>query len=137
MTEEDSTAWAEHVGPCYTVTGMARRLGWTETDVLEGGNDLTLLMLPTDDDIYLLPVLQFKDGKVFDRLDEMLMIFQTMTDDCWMWACWMTAALPEDPSPEEIERIRDVSREVPRHGLRRNWWWITPAESTDVEDRDG
>ena len=137
MTEEEPTAWAEHLGPCYTVTGMARRLGWTETDVLQGGNDLTLLMLPTDDDIYLFPVLQFKDGKVFDRLDEMLVIFQTMTDDRWMWAYWMTPVLPEDLSPEEIERVRAVSREVSLVGLRHVWWWITPAGSKVVEDEDG
>lgn len=136
MTEEEPTAWAEHLGPCYTVTGMARRLGWTETDVLEGGKDLTLLMLPADD-IYLFPVLQFKDGKVFNRLDEMLIIFQATTDDRWMWAWWMTPVLLGEPSPEEIERIRDASREVSLHCLHHNWWWIVPAESTDVEDGDG
>lgn len=138
MTEAEPTAWAEHLGPCYTVAGMARRLGWTETDVREGGNDLTLLMLPTDDeDVYLFPVLQFRDGKFWDHLDEILIIFQTMTDDRWMWAFWLTPALPGERSPEEIERIRDVSTEVAFHGMPHNWWWITEAETAGAEDRDG
>lgn len=124
MTEEEPTAWAEHLGPCNTVKGMARRLVWTEADALEGGNDLTLLMLPAND-VYLFPVLQFKGGKVFDRLDEMLNIFQTMTDDRWMWAFRMTRALPGDSSPEEIERIPDVNTEVEFRGLRHKWWWNT------------
>lgn len=38
---------AAAVGPCYTATGMARVLGWTESEVLEAGDHLRLLMLRT------------------------------------------------------------------------------------------
>lgn len=135
MNDEEPTVWAEHLGPCYTVAGMARRLGWTETDVLEGGKDLTLLMLPTDDeDVYLFPALQFRDGKFWDRLDEILIIFQAMTDDRWMWAYWMTPIARDDRSPEENQRIRDLSREVSLHGVSHKWWWITEAETAEAGD---
>ena len=63
MTEEEPNPWAEIVGPCYTVTSMARTLGRTEAEVIEAGNDLSLLMLRTEDGVYLFPVFQLHDGE--------------------------------------------------------------------------
>lgn len=108
-----------------------------KTDVLEGGNALTLLMLPTDDGVYLFPALQFRDGNFFDRLDEMFITFQTLTDDPWIWAYWMTPAIPESSLPGEVERIVEKIRDVSLHGSAQNWWWIAHPETTGAEGQDG
>ncbi len=113
----------------------ARIFEWTEDEVIEAGNELRLLMLHTDDDVYLFPVLQFRNGKIFARLDEVLHVFQSVVDDPWTWAHWMTPALPEDRSLETRKRISDVKLEVALHGSSHNWWWVPQAETTDVQDR--
>ncbi|WP_341934029.1 hypothetical protein MRBLWO14_003146 [Microbacterium sp. LWO14-1.2] len=66
MTEEEPSQWAEIVGPCYTVSSMARTLRWTEAEAMKAGNDLRLLMLHTEDDIYLFPSFQVQDGKIVE-----------------------------------------------------------------------
>ncbi|MFK0242068.1 hypothetical protein ACIQTX_14535 [Microbacterium sp. NPDC090281] len=77
MTDENP--WAEIVGPCYTVTSMARTLGWTEAEVMKAANDLQLLMLHTDDDVDLFPAFQLQDGKIVDGLQDILRVLETGT----------------------------------------------------------
>ncbi|KJL30498.1 hypothetical protein [Microbacterium oxydans] len=72
MTEDAPNPWAEIVGPCYTVSSVARALGWSEEEVMEGGRTLRLLMLHTDDGVYLFPSFQLLDGKVVEGLREVL-----------------------------------------------------------------
>lgn len=66
MTDDEPNPWAEIVGPCYTVASVARTLGWTEAEVMEAGNDLRLLLLHSDDDVYLYPSFQLLDGKIVE-----------------------------------------------------------------------
>jgi hypothetical protein len=89
VTEEEPNPWAEIVGPCYTVTSMARTLGRTEAEVMEAGNDLSLLMLRTEDGVYLFPVFQLHDGEVVPGLREVLLTLQTGVSDSWTWAQWL------------------------------------------------
>ena len=67
MTDDKPNPWAKIVGPCYTVASMARTLEWTETEVMEAGSDLRLLMLHTSDDVYLFPSFQLPDGNIVER----------------------------------------------------------------------
>lgn len=62
MTDDRPSPWAEIVGPCYTVTSMARTLGWTESEVMQAGRSLHLLALEASDGVTLYPAFQLHDG---------------------------------------------------------------------------
>lgn len=113
--------WAEIVGPCYTVASMARALGRNEAEVIEDGCALRLLMLDTDDDVYLFPAFQLQDGKVVEGLQEVLLVLQTGVNSPWTWEQWLNVALPEHDPPRNIsllyegrleEAIRDASHDA-------------------------
>ena len=124
MTEDAPNPWAEIVGPCYTVSSVARALGWSEEEVMEGGRTLRLLMLHTDDGVYLFPSFQLLDGKVVEGLREVLVVLQTGADDPWTWAQWLNAAFPEEDPPRNITllyegRLGEALRDA-RHDA---WSW--------------
>lgn len=124
MTDGEQNPWAEIVGPCYTATSLARTLGWTEAEVMEAGNDLRLLMLHTDDSVYLFPSFQLLNGKVVDGLQEVLRVLQTGVNSPWTWAQWLNVALTEQDPPRNITllyegRLGEALREA-RHDA---WAW--------------
>ena len=98
---------AAAVGPCYTVAGMARTLGWTESAVLEAGNHLRLLMLPTSDDVPLFPAFQIVDGKVVKGLPRVLLILEIGIESPWMWAQWLNVEWPDANPPRKIKYLYD------------------------------
>lgn len=124
MTEDEPNPWAEIVGPCYTVTSMARTLGWTEADVMEAGDDLRLLRLHTEDDVDLFPAFQLQGGAVVPGLHEVLLVLRTGANAPWTWAQWLNVALPDADPPRNISllyegRLEEALREA-RHVA---WWW--------------
>ncbi|WKT88262.1 hypothetical protein QYR02_12485 [Microbacterium maritypicum] len=104
MTEDEPNPWARIIGPCYTVASMARALGWTEAEVMDAGHTLRLLMLVSDDDVYLFPAFQLCDGKVVDGLTDVLRVLQTGTQGRWTWAQWLNTPYP-DGEPTAIEKM--------------------------------
>ncbi|MCK8468266.1 hypothetical protein M0722_13785 [Microbacterium sp. KSW4-16] len=122
MTEDDPNPWAEIVGPCYTVTSMARTLGWSEADVLEAGDDLSLLMLRTEDGVDLFPSFQLQDGKVVEGLQDVLRVLQTGVNDPWTWAQWLNAALPESDPPRNITLLYEGRLEEALRDARHDAW---------------
>ncbi|AXL10740.1 hypothetical protein DXT68_00210 [Microbacterium foliorum] len=105
--DAQSNPWAEIVGPCYTVTSMARTLGWTENEVVEAGDQLRLLMLRTDDDVLLFPAYQLHDGKIVEGLQDILLVLQTGTAGRWTWAQWLNVPLPDHDPPRNIQLLID------------------------------
>lgn len=103
--DEEPNPWAEIVGPCYTVTSMARTLGWTEADVMKAGDDLRLLRLRTTDDVYLFPAFQLHNGQVAEGLTQVLRILQTGTASRWTWAQWLNTELPDADPPRNIQYL--------------------------------
>lgn len=89
---EDPNPWAEVLGPCYTVASMGRTLGWTETDVINAGDDIRLLRLQTVDDVYRYPAFQSHNGQVVEGLTQVLRFLQTGTTSRWTWAQWLNTA---------------------------------------------
>ncbi|MBP5803483.1 hypothetical protein J2D78_15445 [Microbacterium maritypicum] len=83
---------------------MARALGWTEAGVIEAGRTLRLLMLLTDDNVYLFPAFQLHDGRVVDGLTDVLGVLQTGTQGRWTWAQWLNTPYP-DGEPTAIEKM--------------------------------
>ena len=104
MTEDESNLWARIIGPCYTVPSMARTLGWTEAEVVEAGHTLRLQMLLTDDDVYLFPAFQLRDGRVIEGLTDVLRVLQTGTQGRWTWAQWLNTPYPHG-EPTAIEKM--------------------------------
>lgn len=104
MTEDEPKPWARIIGPCYTVVSMARALGWTEAEVMDAGHTLRLLMLVSDDDVYLFPAFQLCDGKVVDGLTDVLRVLQSGTQGRWTWAQWLNTPYP-DGEPTAIEKM--------------------------------
>lgn len=125
MTEEDEpNPWAAIIGPCYTGTSMARTLGWTDREVIKAGNELRLLMLFTDDGVYLFPAFQLQGGEVVEGLQEVLLVLRTGVDSPWTWAQWLNVALPEEDPPRNITllyegRLKEALRDA-RHDA---WAW--------------
>ncbi|MEJ6555051.1 hypothetical protein PQI51_08490 [Microbacterium esteraromaticum] len=100
--EEQPDPWAKIVGPCYTSKSMARALGWTEADVIDAGSDLRLLMLHTEDDVFLFPAFQLQRGEVVEGLQKVLLVLQAGVDDPWAWAQWLNVELPDEHTPRNI-----------------------------------
>ncbi|WP_101845309.1 hypothetical protein [Zhihengliuella sp. ISTPL4] len=124
MTDDEPNPWAQIVGPCYTTASMARTLECTETEVMEAGNDLRLLMLHTSDDVYLFPALQIQDANIVEGLQEVLRVLETGTASRWTWAQWLNVELPEEHPPRNITllyegRVNEALR-VARHVA---WAW--------------
>lgn len=116
--------WSEIGGPCYTVTSIARTLGWTEAEVFEAGNDLRLLMLQTDDGVALFPSFQLQDGKIVEGLQGILRVLETGTASRWTWAQWLNVALPEEDSPRNITLLYEGRlEEALRDARRAAWAW--------------
>ncbi|KQQ65400.1 hypothetical protein [Microbacterium sp. Leaf320] len=84
---------------------MARTLVWTEAKVVAAGNDLRLLVLHSDEDIYLCPSFQLQDGNVVEGLQEVLLVLQTGVNSPWTWAQWLNGALPEEDPPRNLQRL--------------------------------
>lgn len=125
MTDEEvSNPWAEIVGPCYTVTSMARTLGWTEDEVIEAGDHLRLLMLRTSDDVLLFPAFQLLEGKVVTGLTRVLVILEIGTADPWTWAQWLNTELPDADPPRNIQYLYDGRLdEACRDARNVAWSW--------------
>ncbi|MCP1428192.1 hypothetical protein J3D45_000690 [Microbacterium foliorum] len=115
---ENKSPWAEIVGPCYTVTSMARTLGWPEAEVMEAGNDHRLLMLTTDDGVELFPEFQLRDGKVVEGLQDVLRVLVTGTAGRWTWAQWLNLALPDEDPPRNITLLYEGRLEEALQGAR-------------------
>lgn len=122
MSEGDRNPWAEIVGPCYTVTSMARALGWAEAEVMQAGGDLRLLMLRTEDDVHLFPAFQLLDGKVVAGLREVLLVLQTGTNGSWTWAQWLNVALPKADPPRNITLLYEGRLEEALRDARHVAW---------------
>lgn len=97
--------WGDIVAPCYTVTSMARALGWTEVDVVEAGAQLRLLMLRTDNDVVLFPSFQLLDETVVAGLTRVLRILETGTKAPWTWAQWLNIETPGADPPHMLRAL--------------------------------
>lgn len=123
MTEEDEpNPWAAIIGPCYTVTSMARTLGWTEREVIKAGNELRLLMLFTDEGVDLFPAFQLQDGNIVDGLQDTLRVLETGTTGRWTWAQWLNVALPEEDPPRNITLLYEGRLEEALRNARHDAW---------------
>ncbi|QDE34845.1 hypothetical protein FIV50_08590 [Microbacterium foliorum] len=122
MTDDEPNPWARIVGPCHTVASMARTLERTETEVVEAGGDLRLLMLHTSDDVYLFPSFQLQDGNIVEGLQEVLRVLETGTASRWTWAQWLNVALPEENPPRNITLLYDGQLEEALRGARHVAW---------------
>ena len=124
MTDDEPNPWAEIVGPCYTERSMARTLGWTELEVMDAGADLRLLMLRTEDGVYLFPAFQLLGGQVVEGLAEVLHVLQTGTVGSWTWAQWLNVTLPDDGPPRNIQRLYEERLdETIRDAKHVAWAW--------------
>lgn len=125
MTDESKpNRWAEIAGPCYTVSSMARALGWTEAEVIEGGDHLRLLMLRTTDDVLLFPAFQLLNGKVVEGLSTVLMVLDTGISDPWTWAQWLNTELPDGDPSRNIQLLYDGRlEEAIRNATHDAWAW--------------
>lgn len=117
-----NNAWAEVVGPCYTVTSVARILGWTEAEVLSAGNDLRLLMLTTDDGVDLFPMFQLQDGRIVDGLQDVLRVLATGTTGRWTWAQWLNVALLDKDPPRNITLLYEGRLEEALRAAQHDAW---------------
>lgn len=122
MTDDKPNPWAKIVGPCYTVASMARTLEWTETEVMEAGSDLRLLMLHTSDDVYLFPSFQLHDGNIVEGLQELLRVLATGTADSWTWAQWLNVALPDEDPPRNITLLYEGRLEEALRDAKHDAW---------------
>lgn len=123
MTDDEApSSWAKIVGPCYTVTSMARVLGWTEAEVIEEGDDLRLLMLTTDDGVDLFPSFQLQGGKIVDGLQDVLRVLATGTAGKWTWAQWLNVALPDSDPPRHITLLYEGRLEEALRNARHDAW---------------
>lgn len=126
MTDDGPNSWADIVGPCYTVTSIARTLGCTEAEVIEAGNDLRLLMLTTDDGVELFPSFQLQGGKIVDGLQDVVRVLETGTAGRWTWAQWLYAALPDENPPRNITLLYERRLEEALRAARHDAWsWST------------
>lgn len=126
MNAEEPNPWAAIVGPCYTVTSIARTLGWTEAEVVEAGRTLRLLMLETEDNVHLFPAFQLHDGRVVDGLTDVLRVLQTGTQGRWTWAQWLNTPYPEG-EPTAIEKIlAGRLDEILLEARHDAWAWSSP-----------
>lgn len=114
--------WAEIVGPCYTVTSMARVLAWTEAEVLEAGNDLRLLMLHTNDGADLFPSFQLHDGEIIEGLQAVLRVLESGTTGRWTWAQWFNVARAEEDPPRNITLLYEGRLEEALRNARHDAW---------------
>ncbi|PCE13569.1 hypothetical protein AUC47_07060 [Microbacterium sp. SZ1] len=122
MTDDEPNPWAKIVGPCYTVASMARALEWTETEVMEAGSDLRLLMLHTSDDVYLFPSFQLQEGSIVEGLQEVLRVLATGTADSWTWAQWLNVALPDEDPPRNITLLYEGRLEEALRDAKHDAW---------------
>lgn len=102
--------WASIIGACYTAQSIARALGWTEPQAVEGAASLRLLELRTEDDALLYPQFQLWNGTVVDGLPEVLRVLHTGTELRWTWAQWLNTRFPGSDGvdePSNIERLRE------------------------------
>ncbi|MBT2496207.1 hypothetical protein J7E45_11360 [Microbacterium sp. ISL-59] len=122
MTDEGP--WVKIIGPCYTVSSMARALGWMEAEVTTGGNSLRLLMLTSDEGVLLFPAFQVNAGAIVAGLREVLRVLQTGVEDPWTWAQWLNSEPSEADPKTSIQllydgRIDEVLRDAEQDA--RSW----------------
>lgn len=122
IDENKPNPWAEIIGPCYTVSSMARALGRTEAEVVEAGEHLRLLMLRTTDDVLLFPKFQLLDGRVVKGLARVLVILEMGTSDPWTWAQWLNTELPDADPPRNIQLLYDGRLEEAIRTARHDAW---------------
>lgn len=123
MTEDEPNPWARIIGPCYTVVSMARALGWTEAEVMDAGHTLRLLMLVSDDDVYLFPAFQLCDGRVVDGLTDVLRVLQTGTQGRWTWAQWLNTSYPDGEPTAIAKMLAGRLDEVLLEARHDAWSW--------------
>ncbi|WP_396659174.1 hypothetical protein [Microbacterium oxydans] len=123
MTEDEPNPWARIIGPCYTVASMARTLGWTEAEVVEAGHTLRLLMLLTDDDVYLFPAFQLRDGRVIEGLTNVLRVLQTGTQGRWTWAQWLSTPYPHGEPTAIAKMLAGRLDEILLEATHDAWSW--------------
>lgn len=124
MTADDrSPTWAKIAGPCYTASGMADTVGWTDDQVIQAGEDLRLLAMRTSDDVVVYPAFQLHDGRVVDGLQDVLRILRTGTAGRWTWAQFLNVPLHGERAQIEILRegrldkvLRDARNEAASWG---------------------
>lgn len=120
----DESPWGRIIGPCHTLSSMARALGRTEAAVIADGDSLRLLMLSTDDGTRLFPAFQTRAGVVVEGLAEVLRVLQAGVDDPWTWAQWLNTAPPDSDLLSSIEMLYDGRLdEVIRDARHDAWAW--------------
>lgn len=127
MTEDEPNPWAEVVRPCFTVTSMARTLGWTEAEVGDAAASLTVLEVTTSDGVVLHPSFQVRDGQLVEGLDAVLQVLNTGTKSPWMWALSLNTRIDDESAeeaPSALEQLRAGKLEdVLRDASHTAWAW--------------
>ena len=90
------SAWREALGPMYSVSGAASRLGISEQEVEARAASHDVWGLTTADGFLVFPASQFSDdGTVLPGLKDVLDAFPTHVADCWTVAAWIVARHPD------------------------------------------
>ncbi|MEV4775975.1 hypothetical protein LTA6_001881 [Microbacterium sp. LTA6] len=100
---------------------MARTLG-AEAEVMEAGNNLRLLMLHNDDDVYLFPSFRLLGGKVVEVLQEVLLVLQARVKSPWAWAQWLNVTLLDEDAPRNITLLYEWRLEEELRDARNDAW---------------
>ncbi|WP_449407158.1 hypothetical protein [Microbacterium maritypicum] len=107
MTEPNP--WARIIGPCYTLTSLARALNWTEAEVATAVEALDVLEVNTDEGVLLYPAFQVWAGRLVPGLGDVLRTLSTGTKSRWTWAQWLNTRLDDGEGgelPSAIEQLR-------------------------------
>ena len=107
--DEQPNPWARIIGPCYTMTSVARALGWPAEQVTAAVESLALVELETDEGVLLYPAFQIVDGRIIDGIGDVLRVLSTATTSTWTWAQWLNSPFDDDtgePAATAIEQLR-------------------------------
>jgi len=106
---DEKSLWVKIIGPCYTETSIARALGWTPEQVTEAVGTLSLLEVETVDGARLYPAFQVVDGRIVDRIGDILRVLSAGTQSRWTWAQWLNSPVDDEtgePAPTAIDQLR-------------------------------
>ncbi len=101
--------WSDVVGPVYTGSGLARKLGITRQAIHNRTKQGTVWALHTADNHVVYPASQFTaDMSVFPELVRVLRCFDTADVDEWTLASWLNAPTSELAGQSPLDAVRDA-----------------------------
>jgi len=102
------SAWREALGPMYSLSGIASRLGISEQEVEARAASHDVWGLTTADGVLVFPASQFSDdGTVLPGLKDVLDSFPESVADCWTVAGWIVARHSDLDDRTVLEWLRE------------------------------